>query len=86
MSTSSCVGANKEIFNSYGARSNKFLLIWYGFAYENNLYDSVALRLQVQFDHFRNASDMVLDTYVGGQGLSFRKNEKEFVKDTEISR
>jgi len=43
MATSSAVGANKQLFNSYGSRTNKFLLIWYGFSYKNNLYDSVSL-------------------------------------------
>lgn len=86
MSTSSSIAANKQIFNSYGSRTNKFLLIWYGFTYPDNLYDSVSLRLHVQFGPLRAAKEIVLDSYVGGQGLSFRKNENEMVKDTEVSR
>lgn len=86
MSTSSPIAAGSQIFNSYGSRTNKFLLVWYGFTYPNNLYDSVAFRLHVQFGALRPAREMVLDTYVGGQGLSFRKNEEEMVKDTEVSR
>ena len=76
MSTSSAVGPNRELFNSYGSRTNKFLLIWYGFCYQNNLYDSVTLRLHVVFSHKKRpeAKDLILDTYVGGQGLTFRKN------------
>jgi hypothetical protein len=73
MSTSSPVGGNKQIFNSYGSRTNRFLLIWYGFTYPNNLYDSVSFRLQVQFNKLRPANEIVLDSYVGGQGLSFKK-------------
>lgn len=76
MSTSSPVGAGKQLFNSYGSRTNKFLLIWYGFAYPDNLYDSVTFRLHVQFGSLRPAREIVLDTYVGGQGLSFRKNDQ----------
>lgn len=77
LSTRSAVPAHKEIYNSYGSRTNKFLLIWYGFCYRNNLYDSVSLRLHVQFHpSLPTASSIVLDTYVGGQGLSFRKNDK----------
>jgi hypothetical protein len=55
MSTSSPVAANTQIFNSYGSRTNKFLLVWYGFTYPNNLYDSVTLRLHVQFGPLRPA-------------------------------
>jgi hypothetical protein len=74
MSTSGPIPANSQIFNSYGSRTNRFLLIWYGFTYPDNLYDSVSLRLHVQFGPLRPAREVVLDTYVGGQGLSFRKN------------
>jgi hypothetical protein len=75
MVTSSPIPANKQIFYSYGSRTNKFLLVWYGFTYPDNLYDSVTLRLHVQFGPLRPAREIVLDTYVGGQGRSFRKNE-----------
>lgn len=56
MATSSPVAPNREIYNSYGSRTNKFLLIWYGFTYPDNLYDSVSFRLQVQFGVLRPAS------------------------------
>ena len=75
MSTSSPIAANKQVYNSYGSRTNKFLLIWYGFCYPDNLHDSVTLRLHVQFtSSLRPASEVVIDSYVGGQGLSFKKN------------
>jgi hypothetical protein len=74
MSTSSAVNANTELYNSYGSRTNKFLLVWYGFTYENNLHDSVSFRLQVKFDDFRPAPEIVLDSYIAGMGLSFKKN------------
>lgn len=35
----------EQIFNSYGRRSNRFLLLWYGFTFPGNKYDSVAFRL-----------------------------------------
>lgn len=73
MSTSSPIAANREVLNSYGSRTNRFLLIWYGFTYSDNLYDSVSFRLQVQFNKLRPAKEIVLDSYVGGQGLSFKK-------------
>ena len=86
MSTSSPVGAGRQLFNTYGSRTNKFLLIWYGFAYPDNLHDSVTFRLHVQFGALRPAREIVLDSYVGGQGLSFRKNDQELVLETEVSR
>lgn len=64
-----------QLFNSYGSRTNRFLLVWYGFTYPNNLYDSVTLRLQVNFPEGRpKAKNIILDTYIGGQGLCFKKN------------
>ena len=56
MSTTSPIPANTQVFNSYGSRTNKFLLIWYGFTYPDNLFDSVAVRLHVQFGAFRPAN------------------------------
>ena len=80
MSTSNPIPGNTQIFNSYGSRTNKFLMVWYGFTYPDNLYDSVTVRLHVKFGPLRPAREIVLDTYVGGQGLSFRKNEDEVVQ------
>jgi histone-lysine N-methyltransferase SETD3 len=34
----------EQIFNSYGRRSNKFLLVYYGFTHCGNKYDSVGFR------------------------------------------
>ena len=82
MSTSSPISANSQIFNSYGSRTNKFLLVWYGFTYPDNLFDSVTLRLHVKFGALRPAREIVLDTYIGGQGLSFKKNDNEVVSET----
>ena len=30
----------EQAFTSYGARTNSFLLVHYGFCYQNNIYDS----------------------------------------------
>lgn len=45
ISSDKYIKKGEEIFNSYGRRSNKFLLIWYGFTHFNNKYDSVQFRL-----------------------------------------
>jgi len=37
--------AGEQIYNSYGKRSNRYLLIWYGFTILNNKFDSVPFRL-----------------------------------------
>jgi hypothetical protein len=75
MSTYTPVQAGVQLFNSYGSRTNKFLLVWYGFTYRDNLYDSVTLRLQANFPQEKpKVKDIILDTYVGGQGLCFKKN------------
>ena len=87
MSTDAPVKAGTQLFNSYGSRTNKSLLVWYGFTYQDNLFDSVALRIQALFSEKRpEAKNIVLDTYVGGQGLCFKKNEHEVVKPEEVSK
>lgn len=37
--------AGQQIFTSYGRRSNKFLLVFYGFCIKDNKHDSVTLRI-----------------------------------------
>merc|ERR1711957_108725 len=37
--------AGQQIFTSYGRRSNKFLLVFYGFCIRNNKHDSITCRL-----------------------------------------
>lgn len=38
---------NKEVFNTYGELSNAILLVKYGFAVEDNIYDSICLGPQI---------------------------------------
>lgn len=35
----------EQIYTCYGRRTNKFLLLWYGFTFEKNQYDSFNFRL-----------------------------------------
>ncbi|EGR30449.1 SET domain protein, partial [Ichthyophthirius multifiliis] len=37
----------QQIYNCYGQRTNKFLLMWYGFCFNKNRYDSYSLRLWI---------------------------------------
>eukprot|EP00357_Protocruzia_adherens_P016911 CAMPEP_0114994628 /NCGR_PEP_ID=MMETSP0216-20121206/13249_1 /TAXON_ID=223996 /ORGANISM="Protocruzia adherens, Strain Boccale" /LENGTH=722 /DNA_ID=CAMNT_0002358519 /DNA_START=25 /DNA_END=2193 /DNA_ORIENTATION=+ len=36
---------DKEVFNCYGRRSNRYLLLWYGFALDENRYNSARFKL-----------------------------------------
>jgi hypothetical protein len=45
VSTSRNMAKGEQIFNSYGRRNNRFLLLWYGFTFDGNKYDSVAFRI-----------------------------------------
>ena len=40
----------QQIFTSYGRRSNKFLLIFYGFCIPNNKHDSIMIRIKRKID------------------------------------
>jgi len=41
----------EQAFNCYGNRTNRFLLMDYGFAFTNNRYDSVELFLNMTADN-----------------------------------
>lgn len=41
----SSVKKGQQIYNCYGRRNNRFLLMWYGFALRENAYDSLPLRV-----------------------------------------
>lgn len=43
-------GAGEEAFNSYGRRSNSFLLLEYGFCLENNEWDSYKIHVRMEPD------------------------------------
>lgn len=45
VSTSRPMKAGEQLYNSYGKRSNRYLLIWYGFTIDRNKFDSVPFRL-----------------------------------------
>ena len=40
----------QQIFTSYGRRSNRFLLTFYGFCIEDNRHDSVIMRIRRQIN------------------------------------
>ena len=40
----------EQVFNTYGVRSNQYLLCYYGFVFENNLYDSYAFNVRMDLD------------------------------------
>lgn len=44
VTTNTFIKKGEQIFNSYGRRSNRFLLVWYGFTHFNNKYDSIIFR------------------------------------------
>jgi hypothetical protein len=48
VSTSQQMEPGSQIFNSYGRRNNRFLLLWYGFTFPGNKYDSLPFRMWSQ--------------------------------------
>lgn len=45
MNTQENIRENEQIYNFYGRRSNKFLLLGYNFIMKDNIYDSFAFSL-----------------------------------------
>lgn len=43
-----------QVFHCYGRRTNRFLLVNYGFCLRNNKYDSLSFRVWVNFDWDKN--------------------------------
>lgn len=41
---------NQQIFHCYGRRTNRFLLLNYGFCLNNNKYNSLSFRVWVNFN------------------------------------
>ncbi len=54
MATRKPIKKGQQIFNFYGRRSNKFLLIGYNFALSENKYDSFAFKINV--DNWRESN------------------------------
>jgi hypothetical protein len=54
MATRGPIKKNEQIYNFYGRRSNRFLLIGYNFVLENNKYDSFAFRINI--DNWKSAN------------------------------
>lgn len=47
MNTKEIIRENEQIYNFYGRRSNKFLLLGYNFIMKNNIYDSFSFKLKL---------------------------------------
>ena len=45
MNTQETIRENEQIYNFYGRRSNKFLLLGYNFIMKDNIYDSFTFNL-----------------------------------------
>lgn len=47
MSTKEIIRENEQIYNFYGRRCNKFLLLGYNFVMKDNIYDSYGLKIKL---------------------------------------
>lgn len=86
----------EQIFNSYGRRSNRFLLLWYGFTFEENKYDSVAFRLwnrkveektgKLVFTRYLTEKDWKCHIPIGNKRYSYSELSQEFrLKANELN-
>ena len=56
---------DEQIFTSYGRRSNKFLMVFYGFCINDNKHDSVMMRINKKLkDDDRWSIDKVINSLV----------------------
>ena len=60
------ITVDSQVFYNYGNRSNKYLLLNYGFCFANNSYDSVLVYC---------IKDLVsLETYQGAKQIKIKKD------------
>lgn len=71
-----------QIFNSYGRRSNRFLLIWYGFTHFRNKYDSVSFRL-LDHESSLKSGKLVFVKYITERELETAKEAYENLNITD---
>ena len=75
--------AGDQIFTSYGRRSNKFLLIFYGFCIPDNKHDSILMRINKKLsDEDRFSIDSIVQALV----VPNDKIEQGFLKDSELNK
>lgn len=87
---------DEQVFNSYGRRSNRFLLLWYGFTFQENKYDSVPFRLwsptvrkqtgKIIFVRYVTEKDWRLRIPIGNNRFPYSELSEEFrLKLTELN-
>lgn len=47
VTTEGPIRQNQQIYNNYGERTNRFLMMWYGFCPSHNKYDSYSFRVEL---------------------------------------
>lgn len=61
-----------QVFHCYGRRTNRFLLVNYGFCLRNNKYDSLSFRVWVDFDwHNKQHTDSLTERTVEEESKEF---------------
>lgn len=73
MTTKEPIKKGEQIYTFYGKRGNKVLMLWYGFCYSNNLYDSVPIRFKFFVDFqeaLKDVSKFVFDNAVSPDPLT----------------
>ncbi|KAL4463988.1 hypothetical protein ABPG74_005925 [Tetrahymena malaccensis] len=69
----------EQIFLCYGRRTNKFLLQWYGFAFQNNLFDSFGFRMWIQPEVIPLEIPKIFDQIVFRKFISDKDWENHYV-------
>ena len=58
-STRRSILKGKEAYNCYGNCSNSYLMLHYGFCFQNNLYDSVKFNVTLPKKEIVSAKDLI---------------------------
>ena len=73
----------QQIFTSYGRRSNKYLMTFYGFCIENNRHDSVIMRIRRKIN---SDSRLTVDGIVNQLVVSNEEIEEGCSREIELER
>lgn len=72
----------EQIFLSYGRRSNKYLLKWYGFCIPDNKHDSIVIRIRRVIDNRTGKNAKTAQSIVDGLLLDEMDSRAELLTDS----
>lgn len=78
-STRQSIFKGKEAYNCYGNYNNSFLILHYGFCFQNNLYDSVKFNVTMPKKEIISAKDLISEYQGSMQEIILKRDQVCFI-------